>query len=260
MPTSPHSRCAEPGCTELVERGRCATHKPVPHGPTEVRTRYRGNDWWGQGSTHRWRKVRAVQLAHHPNCAHCGSLAEVVDHIIPRSLGGAMYDPANHQSLCVPCHDVKSAHEKGATLAASRPRTYHVDNRVIVVSGPPCSGKTDYVASRRQAYDLVLDMHALAVALGAPGHARPPHLVPFLCELRDAFLARLTRRHQAPRVWIITGEPRMADRLVGAQHVRMPTTRDECISRAAGSGRPECVELIDAWFTEHGAYFPPFPK
>lgn len=255
MPTSPLSRCAEPGCTELVTRGRCQAHKPASRGPAEVRTRYRGNDWWGQGSTHRWRKVRAVQLAHHPNCAHCGSPAEVVDHIIPRSLGGSMYDPANHQSLCQPCHDLKTAEEMGATLAASagRLRTYRVDNRVIVVSGPPCSGKADYVASRRQAYDLVLDLNALAVALGAPGHARPPHLIPFLCELRDAFLARLTRRHQAPRVWVITCDPRMADRLVGAQHVRMSTSRDECISRAAEAGRPDAVELIDSWFTEHGS-------
>lgn len=254
MPMAPQTRCAEPGCVELTDKGRCAAHKPV-RAPQERRTRYRGNEWWGEGSTSRWRRLRAVQLATHPDCAQCGQPANEVDHVIPRSLGGAMYDTANHQSLCTSCHREKTAREMGETLAAGagKPRTYRVDNRVIVVSGPPCSGKTTYIAERKQLYDVVLDLDALAAALGAPSpHVHLPHLTPFVCELRDAFFARLTRKHQAPRVWIETCDPKLADKLVGAQHVRVKATRDECMTRAVTAGRPaRWVDLIDAWHVEH---------
>jgi len=255
MPTAPQSRCVEPGCTSLTERGRCDAHKarkPV----SEQRTRYGGNSTWGQGSTGRWRRVRAIQLARHPACNRCGAPADEVDHVIPRAIGGAMYDPVNHQSLCVDCHRAKTAQEMGRTLAgrAGQPRTYRVDNRVIVVTGSPCAGKTTYVAQRKQPLDIVFDFDALALALGAPGdHAQPAHFVPFVCEMRDAFLARLTRKHHAPRVWIITTEPSLADQLIGAQHVRVEATRDECMARAVTAGRPHrWTDLIDAWHTKHG--------
>src|SRR5207253_7187454 len=126
---------------------------------------------WGQGSTGRWRRVRAIQLARHPACNRCGAPADEVDHVIPRAIGGSMYDPGNHQSLCVDCHRHKTADEMGATMAGrdQRPRTYKVDTRVIVVSGSPCSGKTTYVAQRKQPDDIVFDFDALALARDAPG-------------------------------------------------------------------------------------------
>ena len=37
--------------------------------------------------------------------------ATVVDHIRPLHLGGAARDPANLQSLCSDCHDLKTARE-----------------------------------------------------------------------------------------------------------------------------------------------------
>lgn len=255
VPTSPPTRCTEPECTQLTTNTKCDNHKRRQR-HHEQRTRHRADDHWGTGSTGRWRRIRAIQLAHNPACAHCGATADEVDHVIPRAIGGAMYDPTNHQSLCKPCHQKKTAREMGLTQAGRtrEPRTYRVDNRVIVVSGSPCSGKTTYVAQRKQPDDIVFDFDALALALGAPGdHAQPPHFVPFVCEMRDAFLARLTRKHHAPRVWIITCDPHLADQLVGAQHVQINATRDECMSRAVTAHRPHrWTELIEAWHHEHG--------
>lgn len=256
MPTAPRVRCAEPGCTTLTERGRCDAHK-ARKAASEQRTRYRANDTWGEGTTGRWRRIRAIQLARHPECNRCGAPADEVDHVIPRAIGGAVYDATNHQSLCVDCHRAKTAEEMGRTLAGreQRQRTYRVDTRVIVVSGSPCSGKTTYVAQRKQAGDVVFDFDALALALGAPGdHAQPPHFVPFVCEMRDAFLARLTRKHHAPRVWIITCDPGLATQLLGAQHMQIKATRDECMARAVTAGRPHrWTDLIDQWHRDHGA-------
>ncbi|WP_394621279.1 HNH endonuclease [Lentzea sp. JNUCC 0626] len=255
MPMSPPTRCAAPGCNALTSRGTCETHKRV-RSPHETRPRYRDSDTWSSGSTSRWRRVRAAQLARHPDCARCHGPADQVDHVVPLAIGGAKYDPANHQSLCADCHRAKSAAELGKTYAGRGPRvrTYRVDNRVVVVSGSPCSGKTTYVRDRKQPYDIVWDFDAVALALGAPGdHAQPPHFLPFVAEMRDAFLGRLTRKHQAPRVWVVTCDPHLADRLPGAQHVRMAATRDQCMARAVTAGRPHrWVELVEQWFTEHG--------
>lgn len=257
MPTSPPTRCTEPDCIELTANTKCAKHTRRNRAH-EQRTRHRANNAWGDGTTGRWRRIRAVQLAHNPTCAHCDAPAAEVDHVIPRAIGGAMYNPTNHQSLCKRCHQRKTAREMGLTQAGRNhtPRTYRVDNRVIVVSGSPCSGKTTYVAQRKQPDDIVFDFDALALAIGAPGdHAQPAHFVPFVCEMRDAFLARLTRKHHAPRVWIITCDPHLADQLVGAQHVQINATRDECMSRAVTAKRPHrWTDLIDAWHQQHGPH------
>lgn len=257
MPTSPVSRCCEPGCTELTPRGLCDAHKRVTP-PTEIRHNRGSETVWGPGSTRRHRRIRAAHFARHPECAHCGAPVAELDHVIPLALDGDRWSPENLQGLCVDCHRAKSAREAGLTHTRNqggpRVRTYRVDNRVVVVSGPPCGGKTAYVAEHRLLYDLVWDDGAVAEALGAPGEHAQPHYTPFVAELREALFARLTRKHSAPRVWVITTDPRLADRLVGAHHVRVHATRDECMARMVTDHRPHrWVGLIDAWFQDHGA-------
>lgn len=62
-------------------------------------------------------KRRARWLSAHPLCAHCeakgrATAATVVDHIVMLARGGAD-DGSNMQSLCDPCHAIKSATERG---------------------------------------------------------------------------------------------------------------------------------------------------
>lgn len=59
-----------------------------------------------------WRKLRNEYIVEHPLCAMCGRAAEMVDHIVPINKGGAPLDPANLQSLCNHCHNIKSATDK----------------------------------------------------------------------------------------------------------------------------------------------------
>lgn len=57
------------------------------------------------GSTRKWRELRARVLAASDVCGECGQPgADAVDHIKPVSRGGAMYDPANLQPVH---HDVE---------------------------------------------------------------------------------------------------------------------------------------------------------
>ena len=67
----------------------------------------------------KWQAVRRVVLARDRGlCVACGAtghvaLARDVDHRVPLWQGGAALDPANLQSLCVPCHKAKTAAEAG---------------------------------------------------------------------------------------------------------------------------------------------------
>ncbi len=75
-------------------------------------------------STARWQAARLAQLKRCPCCVECTKQgrttpATVADHITPVRLGGAFYDPANHQSLCRPCHQSKSASER--TIQSAQP-------------------------------------------------------------------------------------------------------------------------------------------
>lgn len=63
----------------------------------------------------KWMDRRAAWLRAHPLCAHCAEagrteIATQVDHIEPLWKGGAD-DESNYQSLCEPCHDVKTTAE-----------------------------------------------------------------------------------------------------------------------------------------------------
>jgi 5-methylcytosine-specific restriction protein A len=57
----------------------------------------------------KWSRAAAAYLRHHPLCAECArrgrdEWAKLVDHIIPRSQGGSLWDKGNWQGLCIQCH------------------------------------------------------------------------------------------------------------------------------------------------------------
>lgn len=250
MPEAPPTRCAEPGCTELTTATRCPEHRRAQAAARRAR-RHPDTTSWGPGSTRRWRTLRARVLAEEEFCRRCGFPASEVDHIIPLAADGDRWDRDNLQALCGDCHTDKTSLEV-TTIGPVR-HTYRVDTRVIVISGSPCAGKTTHTAARAQPGDLVWDHDTLAAALGSPGsHQHPAWYTPFLAEMREAFLRRLTRPHPAPRVWIVTTDPALADRLPGAQHLRLHATRGTCHQRAAAAGRPDrWHELIDMWHDQH---------
>ncbi len=102
--------CAQLGCPTLVSKGRCPAHDKT----REQRRRYYRNDPRGsstrQGYGSAWRRLRVSVLAATPYCP-CGAGATEVDHIKPRSQGGAD-DPSNLQALCKPCHSRKTARQR----------------------------------------------------------------------------------------------------------------------------------------------------
>lgn len=104
MPSSTKP-CKVGTCSNLTANAHCDKHKERA-GSDRPSTTARGYDA-------RWRKLREAYLAEHPICEHCEAagrvtLATLADHKVPISAGGEPLDWRNLQSLCIPCHAIKT--------------------------------------------------------------------------------------------------------------------------------------------------------
>jgi 5-methylcytosine-specific restriction protein A len=72
----------------------------------------------------RWHRLRRLKLAAVPLCEDCAAigraeLARAVDHVVPVRLGGEPFPPLSGlMSLCIPCHNAKTA--RGPEAGAAR--------------------------------------------------------------------------------------------------------------------------------------------
>ena len=66
--------------------------------------------------SYRWQRLRASLLAREPLCRKCRRPAEEIDHIVPRSKGGSLFDLSNLQPLCRVCHHAKTGREAAGDL------------------------------------------------------------------------------------------------------------------------------------------------
>lgn len=62
-------------------------------------------------NTTRWRKVRIQQLLRNPLCK-CGKIATIADHVKELKDGGEPFSFDNLESMCISCHNTKTAREK----------------------------------------------------------------------------------------------------------------------------------------------------
>ncbi|MHC4877588.1 MAG: HNH endonuclease [Planctomycetota bacterium] len=82
--------------------------------PSPVKRRERASSTQ-RGYGYRWQQYVRRYLARHPLCRMCEELdrvtaAQCVDHVTPVTSADdpGFWDPSNHQSLCIPCHSVKT--------------------------------------------------------------------------------------------------------------------------------------------------------
>ena len=112
MPNAPLKPCAHRLCPTLIPRGQrfCPTHSRTHYQQQDAeRTNKAARRLY---KTARWGKVRALVLARDPLCVLCRRAgSREVDHAVPVSDGGAMWEMGNLQALCKPCHSRKTAEE-----------------------------------------------------------------------------------------------------------------------------------------------------
>lgn len=104
--------CAEPGCGERVDRGRCSAHRSPARVVRQQADGAQIHRWY---CSKRWKDLRRAVIREQPFCVSCYPrglrvITEEIDHI--RKHGGdpaLFWDRANLQGLCTPCHTRKTA-------------------------------------------------------------------------------------------------------------------------------------------------------
>ena len=210
-----------------------------------------------------WPKVRARQLVRQPLCEVCleagrTTLAQDVHHRVPLRQGGDN-SPENLESLCHMHHSQKTgrATHRGRSMGRLRPAIQQA-GRIVMVCGPPGSGKSTYVAERRQDGDLVLDFDMLCGAIsGMSVHSTPDALLQFAWDGWQALLSSLRVRGMAKgTVWVVYATASLDKRRNLAAQMRcevvtLDVPADECKRRVAERNDPELwAGLIDDWWAE----------
>lgn len=249
MPSRPLRPCAQPGCSELVEKGYCEKHKKARLRDDRAYDRRRGTAA-SRGYGYRWQKYRDLFLKQPENvfCVKClekdiYELATEVDHITPVSGPDdpGFYDPANHQPLCHACHSRKTASEDGGFKG--RIDFYPKDLRpsaipLTIVYGPPAAGKSTYVRGHKAPGDIVIDLGAIRAGLaGTVEYDAPSGLLRPAIEKRNRLLRSLASETRSVKAWFIVGAPTQREReywneaLRPTDTVMLDTPEDVCIAR-----------------------------
>lgn len=248
-----------------------APHRPPGWRPPQERKReadrQRGSAA-SRGYGRKWQRVRLEHLKRSPLCVECHARGEVVaaavvDHVIPHKGDQRLFwATGNWQSLCKPCHDLKTAREDGrfGGRASARPEWLRPSLvPLVIVCGPPASGKSHYVAARAGAGDLIVDLDRIAAELsGEPEHLWDRSWLSAALRRRNALLGELGKVSGWPAAWLIVSEPVAehrqwwADKLQPREVVVLEVRPAQCLRRIADDPARDHVRdatAVDRWWS-----------
>lgn len=124
--------------------------------------------------------------------------------------------------------------------------------RVYLVYGSPCAGKSTWVQSVANDDDLIVDIDKLweAVCL-SDRHNKPNRLKSNVFGLRDCLIDQIrTRAGMWRNAYVIGGYPLRTDRdrlcdLLRARPIYIEASKDECLSRAVND---KWKNFVEEWF------------
>lgn len=231
------------------------------------RWRLENQEWRRWYGLQRWKDLRWSVLERDGfTCQICGRLEGdtsqlVADHVEPHMGDPEKFWSGELQTLCKSCHDsTKQSMERGQRKANGRPSWLKPSAvPLVMVCGPPASGKTTYVKARAGPNDIVIDLDEIVARLsGGPSHGwdRERWLHPALFR-RNAMLGDLSRASSG-RAWFILTEPTAkgrqwwADKLRPERIVVIETPERQCIANAAldatRPAKPTADAIVDWWF------------
>ena len=123
---------------------------------------------------------------------------------------------------------------------------------IVVVTGPPCGGKSTYIKENAKSGDVIIDMDKIALALttdDVPSHSYSQEIrwiamVARKAAVKEALYQFASRR--GPTAWIIhtdpTADERSQYRLRNAQIVEINPGKEVCLERV--KSRPEVNQPI----------------
>lgn len=124
---------------------------------------------------------------------------------------------------------------------------------IHVIVGPPCAGKSTFVAENAEPGDIIVDFDRLAKAFGSPSHHDAPGPLRRVVQAaRHAAISQILMG-RADTAWIIDTDPRpsvVADyRRAGAKFHMIDPGLAACLERAVADERPEWTPgQIRRWY------------
>ncbi len=212
-----------------------------------------------------WRNFRMRLIAERGLlCEHCKEKVVVardltLHHIVPLSTENVRdtsvsLNPANVVVVHHACHN--QIHKRNVTKE---------ERKVVIVYGPPLSGKSSYVRARMETGDMVIDYDQLFLAVsGKALYEKPNELLPMCKQCTACSLITVRRgmgsgRLPGSSVGMRTGTSRekLSEEL-GAQLIKIEATKEECMKRLKeDTHRSKQIALwtgyIDKWFSEYTA-------
>jgi 5-methylcytosine-specific restriction protein A len=140
MPTLPTSnKCAQLGCHAPKVKGSqyCVDHGAKPDTMSDDRRSFNA-----MYRSRFWASMRQGQLSRHPLCASCMAQGIVtqgdhVDHLFPwAKIGKDAFTRNLFQTLCAPCHSVKTSHEQRGDILHFTPdgvKTYKLTDYAYIM-------------------------------------------------------------------------------------------------------------------------------
>ena len=124
---------------------------------------------------------------------------------------------------------------------------------IHIVSGPPCAGKSTFVAENMKDGDLRVDYDLIAQALGAKNsHAAEGHIKQAAFDAREGAIKTALKNPESES-WIIHTSPSEEHMKLyeeaGADFIRLDPGFDECMNRARQDERPQqTIDGINKWY------------
>jgi HK97 family phage prohead protease len=147
-------------------------------------------------------------------------------------------------------NESRSLRPKGSELG--------VTPKVVVVYGPPGSGKRTYVASNRGDNDVTFDFDSIMQSLsGKPAYSKNENLISYCLDIRTLILNKALRSPKVDTTWIVVTNADESLRTslgdVPVKYVEMDTPKEECLRRVSEDplrkdSLDESKEVIDRYF------------
>ena len=255
MPRRPKIPCSSFGCKNLIEPGtggRCDEHRRKErYQKDKDYDRQRGTrQERGYDATHY--RLKALVQAEQPLCPHCYEAGKLTPGEELHHIDGDAWNRArdNVVLLCRPCHD---AHHERWGSNPYRPRFDAPACTVVIVCGPPGSGKSTW--AQEQAIgrdDIVIDLDVIkADATGTRIYERQDdNAKAQAIRERNSRLMQLHRKTTGFVYFIISGAKRSErewwrDRLQAQRVVVIEVSEYECKRRIEqDSRRPELARKL----------------